>query len=411
MHAILLRNILTYIEYHTARVLSISHAPAVKKTLRDNNKTPFRNISYTEKYATERVIDLNGQMIRTFLSANSANGFFSYFDEFLKDRIAYIIKGGPGTGKSSFMKKIGAAALRKGDFAEYVFCSSDPDSLDALYIHETETVFADGTPPHIMEPPYPGAMGGVINIGEMWDEHALRESRDDIAALNTAISGKFMRAYRYIRAAGCAASDITDCAMRHIERRKLSVFADSTAERLFPEQTEGKAEGRLFRRFISGITPKGYITFRDTVYTLCSKVTSVRDPWGISYLFLERLKSEALRKGYDVYAFYSPLNPEKLCHVAFPDMDAAFVTSDRLCTFGGQNARSINMSRFLDGDAGEEKEPLIFAYRLLKLCIEEAVYFLRKAKELHDDLEDIYIASMDFDAVTALAEKFAEENT
>ena len=46
--------------------------------------------------------------IKYFLAANSCEGFYSVFDKaYLPDGEwrAYIIKGGPGTGKSSFMKR------------------------------------------------------------------------------------------------------------------------------------------------------------------------------------------------------------------------------------------------------------------------------------------------------------------
>ena len=51
--------------------------------------------------------------IKYFLAANSCEGFYSEFDNsYLPDGEwrAYIIKGGPGTGKSSFMKRFADAA-------------------------------------------------------------------------------------------------------------------------------------------------------------------------------------------------------------------------------------------------------------------------------------------------------------
>ena len=50
---------------------------------------------------------------RYFLGANTAKGFFSVYEDFCKPdsgNFLYVIKGGPGCGKSSFMKKIGKAA-------------------------------------------------------------------------------------------------------------------------------------------------------------------------------------------------------------------------------------------------------------------------------------------------------------
>ena len=70
-----------------------------------------------------------------FLGANSAQGFYSLYGGFPpRSGFLHIIKGGPGTGKSGFMRAIGSEAERRGMDVEYVLCSGDPDSLDGVYI-------------------------------------------------------------------------------------------------------------------------------------------------------------------------------------------------------------------------------------------------------------------------------------
>ena len=51
-----------------------------------------------------------------FLGSNSGGGFRSYFSSFYDApsmRRVYLLKGGPGNGKSTQMKKIAAAAIRQ----------------------------------------------------------------------------------------------------------------------------------------------------------------------------------------------------------------------------------------------------------------------------------------------------------
>ena len=80
-----------------------------------------------------------GHATEYFLGSNSERGFFSLYSD-MADTSAgdfiWLIKGGPGCGKSSFMRKIGAAAESAGFSVEYTRCSGDPDSLDAVYIPE-----------------------------------------------------------------------------------------------------------------------------------------------------------------------------------------------------------------------------------------------------------------------------------
>ena len=72
-----------------------------------------------------------------YLGANSPGGFYSLYDELLRPeeaRSIYILKGGPGCGKSSLMRRVGAAMEEHGLDVEYIVCSGDPDSLDAVVI-------------------------------------------------------------------------------------------------------------------------------------------------------------------------------------------------------------------------------------------------------------------------------------
>ena len=99
-------------------------------------------------------------MINTFLAANTAEGFYSLFDEMTErtDHDVYLIKGGPGTGKSSMMKKVVTAATAKGMETEAFRCSSDPDSLDGVWIKDNKLILLDATPPHSKDPRYPGTV-------------------------------------------------------------------------------------------------------------------------------------------------------------------------------------------------------------------------------------------------------------
>lgn len=88
--------------------------------------------------------------VHYFLGSNSHDGFYSLYDDFVNDEngFFYVIKGGPGCGKSSFMKKIATNLQQKGYRAEYIHCSGDPDSLDGVYFPKLKTGFVDGTAPH-----------------------------------------------------------------------------------------------------------------------------------------------------------------------------------------------------------------------------------------------------------------------
>ena len=88
------------------------------------------NVDFEEKY---------------FCAANTGEGFLSYYGELISaaERV-FIIKGGPGTGKSRFLREVAKRAESKGERVVYYYCSSDPSSLDAVFIGG-KTLLLDGT--------------------------------------------------------------------------------------------------------------------------------------------------------------------------------------------------------------------------------------------------------------------------
>lgn len=89
--------------------------------------------------------------IQYFLGANSPTGFYSLYDQLLppeQARAIYILKGGPGCGKSTLMRRVAAQAGEAGLAVERILCSGDPGSLDAVVIPELGVALVDGTAPH-----------------------------------------------------------------------------------------------------------------------------------------------------------------------------------------------------------------------------------------------------------------------
>lgn len=349
----------------------------------------------------------NNISIRTFLAANSANGFVSFFDGIREFENTYIIKGGPGTGKSSFMKKIASAAQAKDMAVEYVFCSSDPNSLDAVCIKDIPIAVADGTSPHTIEPKFPGASGGIIDVGRFWNEEKIKNFSEDVFELTQCVSCEFAGAYRWLKAAGAIYEDIEKTSESALDNVKLNNFTDNLIKRTIPKKI-GNC-GNVKKRLISGITPFGAVTFYDTVYSLCEKVITVKDKYLLSDKIISKFASAAKDAGYTVYEFYNPLLPEKIMHAAVPELDIAIATDSFMTKFEPQNAKAVSMDRFVT-DA--DKKRIASDHRMLGICIKEAVNRIAKAKTYHDDLEDIYIAAMDFtsldESVNAFIKKYIE---
>ena len=126
------------------------------------------------------------QTIHYFAGGNTAQGFHSCFEDLLpapeRKRMFYL-KGGPGVGKSTLMKRFASAAEEKGVRTEYFHCSSDPDSLDGAAFPELGIGIMDATAPHSYDPVVPGARDTLIALGDFLDEEALKPYLHEIAGV------------------------------------------------------------------------------------------------------------------------------------------------------------------------------------------------------------------------------------
>ena len=121
--------------------------------------------------------------IQYFLGANSPTGFYSLYDQLLPPEQAsaiYILKGGPGCGKSTLMRRVAALAQEAGEPVEYILCSGYPDSLDAILLPGKKAALVDGTAPHVVEPKYPGVVEQYINLGKCYDHNGMEGLRTAI---------------------------------------------------------------------------------------------------------------------------------------------------------------------------------------------------------------------------------------
>ena len=145
-----------------------------------------------------------------FLAANSGKGFYSLYDGFPERRGVFvsIIKGGPGIGKSGFMRRISAAAKQSGLDTEEIICSGDPDSLDALYIPALGRAWMDGTAPHVREPKVFAADAGYEDLGRFC-AHPLGKNDAALAReIDRGYKAVYAQAYRLLS----AAAQTADCA-------------------------------------------------------------------------------------------------------------------------------------------------------------------------------------------------------
>ena len=341
-----------------------------------------------------------------FPGANTPQGFYSYYDYILhpaetKNKI--ILKGGPGTGKSSLMKKVASLLTENGLQVNLLHCSSDPDSLDAIVAPSLGFCMLDGTAPHIVDPICPGASDTIINLGDFWNAGGIRKHKAEIQKTNTAIKENFNSAYNYLRAAKEVQMHIhkTNAAFTEAEQIDKTLNHVMSNLNIRPNFC---AKGKITKGFLTGFTPKGSISYIDSFAASADRVFCVLENTDTSAYFLNRLAECIISSGKDAWLFYCPLHPDrKTEHIYLPN-ENIFITTANAYHSCSINTEQIDLTPYTKADAVLRADTDIF-----NILLSRATALIQNAKSLHDKLEQFYIPYMNFDAVEKLPQKIVNE--
>lgn len=343
-----------------------------------------------------------------FLGANSSAGFQSLYEGFVdpeKNQDVIVLKGGPGAGKSSFMKYIGEQAEARGEDVEYIWCSGDPESLDAVRLPRLGILAVDGTSPHVVEPQYPAAVDRYVNLGRFYQVEKLKTLREEIMAHAKDYRAAYRQAYRALKAAGEVEQCLQDLTSTGFDQEKLRRRTAGIITRELGKQ--GGGTGEIAYRFLGGVTHRGLIWRFDTVETLCDRIYELKDSRGLGGEVLHTVAQAAVQRGYDVIACLDCNRLARLQHLILPELRLGFITTREGMEYTGKKPyRRIHIDAMADQRLQRQNRSRCrFHRRMYQLLMEEAIAGLQAAKASHDLLEKAYNPYVDFDGVYALAKE------
>ncbi len=353
-----------------------------------------------------------------FLASQSPNGFFSFFEKLYypkKDWFCYILKGGPGVGKSTLMKKIAKEAKKQKISCELIHCSSDPKSLDAVVMPDIKKCIVDGTSPHVLDPIYPGATDKIINLGDCWNENKLKKSKHKIMELFEKNKTYHIKSQKSLSCFGNFFNNKISLIQKYIEYEKIKKSYEKVSKSFLKNVKPCQHPVETFR-FFSAITPEGYISFENTANVLAKKIYLIEDKHNVvASEFIKHIRRVALGYGLNIISCPSPLYPEKLLEAIFiPQLEVALIANDnRKGTDLSKNLKTykkINASRFLTLDALKEHKNIIKFYE--KVCNEfllDSIESLSSALKTHDKIEELYISAMNHSKIDKITNKLIKE--
>ena len=344
--------------------------------------------------------------IKNYYAGGNTNvGFYSLYDEALKglNRL-YIIKGGPGTGKSSFMRKIGHQLVEKGYNIEFLHCSSDNNSLDGVVVPELKLGFVDGTAPHIVDPRYPGVVDQIINFGDFWNAEKLLPNKRQIIKITDDISKNFKLAYEEFAEAKLIHDEWEEIYLAAMDFTKADQVTEQIIEEIFSGNIQAEEQSLIRKRFFGAATPLGAVHFIDNITEDINKRYIVKGrPGSGKSTMMKKIGKKAEKMGLSVEYFPCAFDPNSMDMVIIPSLSVAILdgTAPHVINPTRENDQVVDMfelciDKNVEIDQAKEIENVESRYKI-KMTI--GTNYIKEAKRLHDVLEEFYIKAMDFEAI------------
>ena len=355
-----------------------------------------------------------GHIRRVFPGGNTCKGFFSFYDYILSQDEAkriIVIKGGPGVGKSSFMKKIAEGMIEQGYDIEYMHCSSDNGSVDGIVIPALKVALVDGTAPHIVDPKNPGCVDEIIHLGDYWNEEKMVKNKSEILKTNREIGESFKRAYRYLNASKSIYDDIEYFYNTATDYSKINTAANEIINKIFTEIYRDNKLGKERHLFASAITPDGLVNYIDTIYNKVKNIYIIKgDCKTAKSKILSKIADYTVEYGLDCEIYHCALDPGTIEHILIPKLNTILITSNKYHNFDNiDRSQTIDTNQYLNySELSHNIVELNHGIEEFEGLLNHAVSILNYAKKMHDTLETYYIPSMDFNQVNNLMEKTKE---
>ena len=334
-----------------------------------------------------------------FLGSASPDGFSTPFWTEHRNFYGIYLKGGPGTGKSTLMKKI-AAAFPEEPVSLY-HCASDPHSLDAVVLEHRGVFVADATAPHEAGTPLPLVTGELLDLGALLDRGAVAAHSEHARKLHAQNQAAHAQARRGLTGLGAMEDTAAAAGCSALLCEKLTGYAARLAKRLFGRQSG--STGTVLHRQCSALTPQGRLTYLPEG---CD-VLLLADPYrAASQTLLTLLADHAARLGFCAEITRSSSQSGRpVTHLILPALQLALIASaDGKEPETEGHITVIRMQRFYDAQKLREQRSLVrFCNQTAALLENKPAGILAEALALHDALEQCYIAALDRPALNSTA--------
>lgn len=334
-----------------------------------------------------------------FFGGNTPNGFYGRFGDILflneAKKIIYL-KGSSGSGKSTLMRKVAATFEEKGIEVDYIHCSNNVTDLDGICIREKGISMVDATAPHVCDPSVPVAIDEIFNLADFIGRNYIQEHAGELLKLQVQKKPYYRKAYSYLNAA-CKVYE-NNIYMNHqaLNQVKLKASIEAEVKPFYLEElSDQPGVNRTF--FASAVSPQGMVSYLDSLVKGMT-IIALKGESGMGMeQMLSAIRDMANSRGYYTESCLCTLNTEKIDHLLIPERNLVYITLNKYHTVEQPIDRVIDFKEFCDMDRlKENSEEIIYNEKIFEELLQKSMKMMDAQKVVHDEIEKLYIASMDF---------------
>ena len=347
-----------------------------------------------------------GKVRYVFASSHTSQGFYTFIPE-LMDGLskAYILKGPPGSGKSSMIRLIGDLMSQQGYEVEFWVSAQDPVVPDGVYIPQLNVAVVNGSLPRPIEPKYPGVREIIVNLCEYWDQVIVDQSQRDIIDSVDQADKSWSQLYRTLKEASRVKEEIRKSNAAHINVGKI----EGLIQQLSSEIMESRFGEKHY--FAGIITEDGLVDYINEISAGCAKRYIFRGPTGSGKsTVIYELAREARQKGYFLEYYHCGLEVDYLVMIIIRNLQLALIESGHVEVASRPGDTVVDMTHYMD-DYDHELMAMqnSEAIRCFEALLLQAQQDLEQGHQATRKIKKIYASSMDFERLDCKRQEISQE--
>ncbi|WP_019122367.1 PRK06851 family protein [Brevibacillus massiliensis] len=352
-----------------------------------------------------------GETVRHyFASGNTAAGVHLLFGSAFQglDQL-YILRGCPGTGKSTIMQQVADEMLRKGRSVEMFHCPFDSDTLDGLILTEERIGIVDGNACRDTLGPESAKAVFYIDMDQAVDQAKVSRNQSNLAALQEGFEERCTKAYETFAKALRIHDEWEKYYIDSMNFTKANQVAEELVDFFFANRVKQK-QSKIRHVFLGAATPKGAVDFVENLTAGVSKRIFVKGrPGSGKSTMLKKLVSVAEERGFDAEVFHCGFDPGSLDMVIFPEISVAIFDSTAPHEYFPSRESDEILDMYeqaiaagTDEKYAKEMDGIKARYRS---AMNEAISYLAEAKKRRDRLKGLYFETIDFSVIDRLSQQ------